>query len=430
MQKTNKIKFIIIFLLLTRSIFSQNNTSSPYTQFGIGDLANKNFGRTKSMGGIESSLRSAQNINFKNPAGYTTIDTLSFVFEFGIKSKITQYKTETMLLTSDNTNIDYIAIAFPITKHFKSSIGLLPYSSIGYTIKDTASDPFIGNYTKTNYGNGGITEFYIGNSLELFNKVSLGFNVSYLFGTMYQLRSLFSDHTPNFISTQKRDKIRVSDLHLNYGIQYYDKLNEKFTYCLALTFENENKVNSEYESFTAASKTISAFYNRIVSEHIQDTIEYIKEENKSIILPRSIGVGLSLNYDKKITFGVSYEFQGWSNSKILAKTDSLINSSIIAFGLEYTPNRYSITKYYKRMNYRFGGHYTNSYIQLFDEQIKDYGISFGLGIPIKRTKSLLNVSFELGKRGTVDKNLILENYGILSLNVSLSDIWFIKRKFD
>ena len=430
MQQTYKISLFLIALFITGSLSSQNNTSSPYSQFGVGDLTNKNFGWSSAMGGMGYGLRSSQHINFKNPASYTSIDSMSFVFAFGVKSKITKYKTLSDEITNDNTNLSFISIGFPITKWLKSSIGLIPYSYIGYTIKDTLSNNLYGNYTTYNFGKGGINEFYIGNSIELFKKLSLGFNISYLFGTMEQIRSLFFDESSEYLATQRQDIIRLNDLHINCGVQYYNKINDKIKYTIALTFESKNKVKASYESLTVTTRSTSAFYNEINESHVEAIINHVYEENDQILLPNSLGFGFTLNFDEKLTVGGDYSFQSWSNSRILGKTDSLVNSNSFCLGMEYTPGRKSLTKYYKRVNYRLGGHYTNSYIQLFDEQIKDFGVSFGFGLPIKRTNSLVNLSFDLGKRGTTDNNLILENYGIISLNVSLSDIWFVKRKFD
>ena len=425
MQKTYNILILISALLLSQLLFSQNNTISPYTQFGVGDLTNKNFGVSNALGGIGYGLRSSQHINFKNPASYTATDSMSFLFSFGFNSKITKYKTINEELTRESTNLNFLAISFPVTKWLKSSIGLLPYSNVGYGFMDTIYDF---NALEYNFGNGGINQFYLGNSFEIFDELSVGFNFSYLFGSLKQIRSLiFLDGGYN--NTQREDVIRVKDFNLSYGLQYYNELNDKISYTLGINFENSSKINSLYKSITLSTKGRTV--ENVDPFNIVDTIGLpIERDNENIILPNNIGIGLSFLIDEKYLFGADYNFQTWSNSHIIGKTDSLVNSNSISLGMEYTPDKASVTKYWKRINYRFGAHYSNSYIELFDEQLKDMGLSFGVGIPIQRSKSVINVSFDLGKRGTIENNLILENYGIISLNVSLADIWFIKRKFD
>ncbi len=84
----------------------------------------------------------------------------------------------------------------------------------------------------------------------------------------------------------------------------------------------------------------------------------------------------------------------------------------------------------KRIAYRGGLKYEKSYLMIGNEQIKDFGISFGVGLPVYRSLSTINISAEIGQRGTTDFNLIKEQYAKLTLNVNLHDIWFVKRKFD
>jgi hypothetical protein len=64
--------------------------------------------------------------------------------------------------------------------------------------------------------------------------------------------------------------------------------------------------------------------------------------------------------------------------------------------------------------------------------INEFGISFGLGLPIGRRSgfSNANLGFEYGQRGTQDAGLIRETFFNFSLGLSLNDTWFIKRKYN
>ena len=72
----------------------------------------------------------------------------------------------------------------------------------------------------------------------------------------------------------------------------------------------------------------------------------------------------------------------------------------------------------------------DSYVKVGEYQLKDYGITFGVGLPIGKSKSSLNIAFDFGTRGTKENNLVKENYGIITFSVTLHDLWFYKRKFD
>jgi hypothetical protein len=62
--------------------------------------------------------------------------------------------------------------------------------------------------------------------------------------------------------------------------------------------------------------------------------------------------------------------------------------------------------------------------------LTDFGISFGVGLPLKRSKTSFNLAFEWGQRGTTDDNLVKENYAKVTMNLTLHEFWFLKRKFE
>jgi hypothetical protein len=62
--------------------------------------------------------------------------------------------------------------------------------------------------------------------------------------------------------------------------------------------------------------------------------------------------------------------------------------------------------------------------------IKDFGISFGLGLPIGNQLTRLNISAEYGKRGEKTNSLIQENYVNLRLGLNLAEKWFQKNKIN
>jgi hypothetical protein len=72
---------------------AQNNTNSPYSKFGIGDLANTSYGRNTAIGGTGIGIRDQFFLNLKNPASLTAIDTLSFLFETGVSGAYTSSST-------------------------------------------------------------------------------------------------------------------------------------------------------------------------------------------------------------------------------------------------------------------------------------------------------------------------------------------------
>ena len=112
------------------------------------------------------------------------------------------------------------------------------------------------------------------------------------------------------------------------------------------------------------------------------------------------------------------------------ESDNFVNSMRISGGMQYTPEYNSITKYYKRMDYRIGASYSNTPLQFEDNQLKEINVSFGFGIPVKKSRTKYNFSCIFGQRRTTENNLIKEQFVRLGLNISYDGIWFVKRKYD
>jgi hypothetical protein len=68
---------------------------------------------------------------------------------------------------------------------------------------------------------------------------------------------------------------------------------------------------------------------------------------------------------------------------------------------------------------------------LNNEHITEFGISFGMGLPIGSRSgfSNANIGLEYGQRGTTNNGLIQESFFSLSIGLSLNDKWFTPRKY-
>jgi hypothetical protein len=170
-----------------------------------------------------------------------------------------------------------------------------------------------------------------------------------------------------------------------------------------------------------------------IYEVVKDTIEDYSIsgcEDCNMILPQNLAVGVSLNMDNKWLLMADFSIQDWSEYRMFGETDSLANSMKFSGGLQYTPDNMAVNKYWKLIKFRFGGKFQQSYLQLDNTQLNEKSVSFGLGLPLRKTKSEINLSVEVGERGTINNNLIKEQFLRFQIGLSLSDIWFVKRKYD
>jgi hypothetical protein len=426
-------KKIILSLILTALVLpaiSQVNTYSPYSRFGLGELDMPGFTQNRSMGGSGIALRSNKYINYINPASYTAYDTMSFIFDFGLKGSLTNYSTENLETRLINANLDHLAIGFTIAPWWKASAGVTPYSSVGYNIIDQQNDPDIGLIDYYFQGNGGLNQFYLGTSFMLLKHFSFGVNVSNLFGFIENKQIVRFPGQASRALTSASERMVIRDMIFNLGFQYHEVFNNKFFLTLGAIYDTESALNTSLTALYENDFPGTAFALNDSTVVNPSLILREDETEGEIIYPSRLGAGLSFGIQKKLVVTGEYQMHNWSESTILGESDSLVNSNSMNFGIEYTPDPEAFRGYFNRVHYRLGGYYTNSYLRIRGEQLKDYGITFGVGLPFKGTKTTFNLGVVLGQRGTMDNNLISENYGIINLSFTLHDFWFFKRKFD
>jgi len=124
-----------VFLVITRSQ-AQNNTSSPFSMFGIGEIESRDYGRTTGMGSVGIGIQSENFLNRRNPAALSGMDTLRFVLDVSASMKFSEFITKIHNNKTNNFNIKSLAAGVRINKRWTSSIGLSPYSNVGYKIND------------------------------------------------------------------------------------------------------------------------------------------------------------------------------------------------------------------------------------------------------------------------------------------------------
>jgi hypothetical protein len=124
--------FFLPFLLFAQF---NNNTSSPYSRFGLGELQPYSFGRTSAMGGASLASRNNQQINLANPASYSAVDSLGFMFEFGLFANYSNFSNDIGSMNATDVNFQYFAMNFQITSWLGTSLGLTPYSDVGYNVE-------------------------------------------------------------------------------------------------------------------------------------------------------------------------------------------------------------------------------------------------------------------------------------------------------
>jgi len=422
---------LVFTLIISFQLNGQFNTYSPYTRFALGDLARQGFGQGQAMGGTGLAIHEGFRINHLNPASFAALDSTSVYFDFGANTFHNEYKTENYSNTWWNMNLHHVAFASSMGKYLGFSTGIVPYSSIGYNIKQEYDDLTNGLAMDTYYsGSGGIMNFYVGTALKVFDRISLGVTMNYLMGKLTRERSVeFPTHS-GYSTPSSIENINLRKPVFTLGLQYKEVFDDKFFFSVGGVYDfkatpnisNDRSISNSFypEDAVPLNDSVIVDPNYLIGE---DTTF------NSLIIPQKMGIGIAFGIPHKLIITGDYYKQDWMGS-MSGENFTTTNSTSMHFGIEYIPDVEAIRGYHKLMSYRAGGYYTNSYLMVNGQQLKDYGITFGVGIPVKTLRSSINVAFTLGTRGTTEYNLVKENYGIITFNVTLHDTWFRKRRFD
>lgn len=405
-----------------------NNTTSPYSRYGVGDLHGYSFGRSTAMGGAALASRYEQQINLANPASYNAIDTLGFMFEFGINGRFSEYSNDLGSYEASDVNFQYFAMNFHVSNRFGAVLGLVPFSDVGYNVVVSEEVPNSGAIRTNYYGVGTLSKAFMGLAVEPFKNLSLGANFSYTFGLLNRNTEVAFLDAADFYQIQQYKSIRLTDFGVDFGAQYTIPLKDKKKIILAGVIQKPKyrALNSDItlKNITVGNQTVGYSTD-------QDTLNYLQETKGTVEYPLAFGLGFSYVKENSLEINADYYRQGWGEAKFFGdKSDYLTDLNKFALGAEWIPDKFSIRSYTQRVAYRVGFSYEQTYLTFDKNQINDFGISFGVGLPVYRSKSTINLAAQFGKRGTKENNLVLENYFRFNASVNLYDLWFIKRRFD
>ena len=442
-------RFFIIILLAVSALGakaqsqSTATTSSPYSRYGLGDIDASGLPQTKAMGGIGAAINKINNyntINVLNPASYGAINYTTF--DIGIYTNIIGLSQTGQTGTSNaNFRLSHVNFAVPVSKRSALSFGLMPYSEVGYNYKQTKANFGSGSPVDTNAvnylysGDGGLSKAYIGYGFGIGKHLLIGGNVSYIFGNLVQTSSteapLGSPGLYGFLNSKIEQSNSINGLNYDYGVQYsFDWANETKHVILGYSASTASSINNT-ESYIVSQYTYDGSGNQNVAA---DSIVNKQSAQTKIKLPQVNHFGVSYQYDGHYLIGADFTTGNWSNysGPGMGADVTFQNSKTYNIGGQITPN--ALGGYFARVDYRLGFIYDQTYLNINNTNINRYAVTFGLGLPLapsqtRTTFYKINLSAEVGKRGTVENGLVKENYVNIHLGFTLNDKWFMKYKF-
>lgn len=458
----------------------QTNTFSPYSRYGLGELAPTTLAHNTGMGGAHIALRPDSTmpvfINTGNPAAYAFIRLTSL--EVGGSFLSSKFTSNNSSLQKWTTSFAYGALGFPIKGNGGACFGIMPYTNVGYQTESNEDVVGIGNVAYSNSGTGSLNKAFLGYGVlpfhkrltkfrnthlylpdtvekkynfkykmgefvsKIVNDFSLGANANYIFGNINNVSTVIYPNSQLYNNTFRARELTLGSFTGNFGAQTaitFDSVRVNRFHRRALS----QKVKFTFGYFMALNNTLNASYSALAQNYYvdgfgqvtkSDTVLYNLNEKGKIQLPLEQGFGIGFKKGEKLSIIADYAITNWQNFKYLDNINEFKNNYRMAVGMNFVPEKYAAGNkaFIKRINYRLGATYQTGYLNINNTLISNYAITAGLGIPvgIGRLSSMVNISGQYGQIGTSANGLLKENYWRVNFGFTFSDRWFQKFKYD
>lgn len=440
-----KTTFRLGFLLVLGSLNASSQENSPYSRYGLGDIFPGQHIISRGMGGLSSPYVDGQSINFYNPASYSGLRVVTLDVGIGIDNQTLRSENPTKKFTSVNFTPSYLAFGVPLSK--KQNIGLVfglrPITKINYSIQESTRPGRVDSLVNLYEGTGGMNQLFVGLGKK-WGGFSVGINTGYTFGRRETNTRvfIFNTDTSSYIPYANGNSATITTYgkaFVNAGLQYEANLakNSVLRFGFNANFKQtlRGKQDLVRETF---------FYDNAGNPVRADSVLVYKEMRGTIQTPATYTGGLMFirtvqdrlgNRSDKASIGVEYETSDWTQFRFYNQPDRLAKSTQVRIGGQFTPDPFSVSNYANRITYRAGVNFGNDIIMADGNELKTFGATVGAALPIRKWRTfdnqftMLNTALEFGKRGN-SKNNITESYFRASIGISLSDIWFVKRRYD
>ncbi len=504
---------VIILLLSATRMEAQNpsvlSTVSPYSRYGLGDFQFNGSLINTALGGGGIGVRSdsllPQYVSMVNPASLTSHPLVNY--EIALHSNTVRVENGTSTGTFNRTTLSHFTLAFPVTKTWGAAIGLVPYSTVGYNVAQDTSMENVGSFQYRYEGGGGISQVFAANAFRPFGfmprrfvlsskydelrangdtsaikskmqlrnnlaNISVGVNVSYLFGSLINIRRDVFPDSLNTFNTKITKYTTFRDVYVTGGIQYTFRfrrtLNPKYIAMPDSTVTNTKLFGNRYYFKTAEGidtaqlflkqpgarvtfgmvfappTDINISYDLLAQTYKQlGTIENIKDTVANFLavpsrasLPMMGGIGFAIKKDYKWMFQADYTMQMWQDFRYMGNTIDLKNSQRITAGFQLQPKQAGRGGFMSATQYRLGARYYKTYLELNSTRLTEMSVNFGMAFPLPyRTRlgepiSRVNLNIEAGQRGTLSAGLLKESYIRVTLGLTINDRWFMRYKLD
>ncbi len=417
-----KLSLVVIFVVINAAAVLGQAASSPFASIGLGEPFSPAITQNQGMGGIGVSNYSYYNINNMNPALLVFNRLTSFQLGIMGEQRTQTSTSNDVTEKSGSGNLSYIALAIPVKLNkWTSSIGLQPSTRLNYRLRYTEPvGPATDIVTVTEEGTGGINAAYFSNGVAINKHVSIGLKMSYQFGSIENKFTNFLAGAS--VSPQIKETTYVTGFQFSPAVSVHlDSL---------LGADYRLNFGAVYDFGTTLDAKFTQWEGRYSAGALVDSATLINQAPGKITLPRGMSAGVSFGNSYRWVVGIDGYYGEYTQFRdISGSYPYTANQWRVSGGFEITPNPQSLTSYLQRATYRTGVSLENGPYLINGSAVRDFGITFGLSLPVSRSCSL-DMAMKFGKKGDKTVNTIEENYIKLYFGITFNDQWFIKRRFD
>jgi hypothetical protein len=410
-----KIVFCLYVIALAPTGAYAQNMNNPYSIYGIGDIDFRAYNRTSGMASTGIALPSSFYFIDNNPAAITGLTRSFYNVDAAATGKTVHYTGSP--INSDNSNakdfwIKRLSLAVKLNNFWASAAGIRQFSNINYKYTGAKNEEGSATTYAADYqGDGGLNEYYWTNAILIGKHFSLGLESSVIAGAINQTETLNDLALQAVITTKQEDY--MGQFHFKTGALYTASLNKKWEISLGAKYAPKTRMASE-RTLTVTDNSTTLVNN-----------DYIR--TNFFFLPNTYAAGIALKHNKKTTIALDYSYEDWSSLDIKGSGWQLISSNRLSGGVEFSKQKRIGSQLFEKKYFQMGAFINDSYLQIGDKHIREFGITGGMGGAIS-TSLLYNLSLEVGSRGTTQAGLIRENYVQLTIGFSFRDFLFSKGK--
>ena len=425
---------ILTGVITLSGIAQISKTLSPYSQYGLGVLADQSQGFNRGMGGLSMGLRGGTMVNMLNPASYSAVDSLTMLIDMGVSGQITNFKEGGISTNRKSADFDYAVTLFRVMPKMGVSLGVVPFSNVGYSFSATEKVPnSILTSVMTYSGSGGFSQAFLGVGYEVFKGISVGANFSYLWGNYTKSLGVAALNDSHINLMVKAYETKINSYKLDFGAQGQFALDKDNVLTVGATFGVGHKLGADANMY---------IMNTDSETSLIDTTTVTL--NNAFQLPMSFGVGAALVHKRSLTIGADYAFEHWGNvafpqadevtNRYEMSSSVLRNRHKITLGADWIPepNPMARSSFFKRIHYKVGASYATPYYYIKGEDgPRELALSAGFSIPIINSwnnRSLLNISAQWVNSSS--KNFVKENTFRINIGLTFNERWFAKWKVD